>query len=111
MRKENRMLRMEKEILKKSQCVLREGNEVKYSFIREHAKRWPVVHQSRLLGLQRSACYNYRAQPCKVIPPEELALRHRMKELFKASRDSLGSRTLAENLRKTLRLAVTIRAA
>jgi len=34
------------------------------------------------------------------MPPEELALRRRMKELFRASRDSLGSRTLAKNLRK-----------
>ena len=29
---------------------------------------------------------------------EELALRRRMKELFRASRDSLGSRTLMKNL-------------
>ena len=59
-----------------------------------------MVHQCRLLGVQRSAYYAWRDQPCKVIPPEELALRRRMKALFKASRDSLGSRTLAKNLRK-----------
>jgi putative transposase len=73
---------------------------VKYGFIRDHARRWPVVHQCRLLGVQRSAYYDWRNQLCKVIPPEELALRRRMKELFRASRDSLGSHTLAENLRK-----------
>jgi len=73
---------------------------VKYGFIREHARHWPVVHQCRLLGVQRSAYYGWRDKPCKVIPPEELALRRRMKELFRASRDSLGSRTLAENLRE-----------
>ena len=72
---------------------------MKYGFIREHAKRWPVVHQCRLLGVQRSAYYAWRDRPCKVIPPEELALRRRMKVLFRASRDSLGSRTLGENLR------------
>ena len=43
---------------------------------------------------------DWRDKPCKVIPPEELALRRRMKALFRASRDSLGSRTLAENLRE-----------
>jgi len=73
---------------------------VKYGFIRDHAERWPVVHQCRLLGVQRSAYYDWWDRPCKVIPPEELALRRRMKELFRASRDSLGSRTLAENLRE-----------
>jgi len=73
---------------------------VKYGFIRDYARRWPVVHQCRLLGVQRSAYYDWRDRPCKIIPPEELALRRRMKELFRASRDSLGSRTLAKNLRK-----------
>ena len=73
---------------------------MKYGFIQDHANHWPVVHQCRLLGVQRSAYYDWRDRPCKVIPPEELALRRRMKELFRASRDSLGSRTLAKNLRK-----------
>ncbi|MEN8133660.1 MAG: IS3 family transposase [Pseudomonadota bacterium] len=100
LRKEVRLLRMEKEILKKASQYFGEGNEVKYGFIRDHAERWPVVHQCRLLGVQRSAYYDWRDQPCKVIPPEELALRRRMKELFRASRDSLGSRMLAKNLRK-----------
>ncbi|MFC1771768.1 IS3 family transposase [Pseudomonadota bacterium] len=71
---------------------------MKYGFIREHAQRWPVVHQCRLLGVQRSAYYDWRDRSGKVIPPEELALRRRMKGLFRASRDSLGSRTLAKNL-------------
>jgi len=73
---------------------------VKYGFIRDHAGRWPVVHQCRLLGVQRSTYYDWCDRPCRVIPLEELALRRRMKELFRASRDSLGSRTLLENLRE-----------
>ena len=73
---------------KKSQSVLREGNEVKYGFIRDHAARWPVVHLCRLLGVRRSAYYDWRDRPGKVLPPEEFALRQRMKALFKASRDS-----------------------
>jgi transposase InsO family protein len=73
---------------------------VKYGFIREHAKRWPVIHLCRLLGVQRSAYYDWRDRPGTVIPPQELALRRRMKELFRASRDSLGSRTMARKLRE-----------
>ena len=81
---------------------------MKYGFIRAHAGHWPVVHLCRLLGVPRSAYYDWRDQPCKVFPPEELALRRRMKELFRASRDSQGSRTLMKNLHeKALRLAVT----
>ena len=85
--------------LKKSQCVLREGNEVKYAFIRDHAKRWPVVHMCRLLDVKRSSYYDWRKRPAKVIPADELALRRRMKALFKASRESLGSRRMAKQLR------------
>lgn len=71
---------------------------MKYGFIREHENHWPVVHQCRLLGVQRSAYYDWRNRPGKVIPPEEMALRQRMKELFVLSRKNLGSCTMMENL-------------
>ena len=54
----------------------------------------------RQLGVQRSVYYEWRAQPCKIIAPEELVLRRRMKELFAASRGSLGSRMMMKNLRQ-----------
>jgi len=73
---------------------------VKYGFIRDHANDYPVKLLCRMLSVQRSAYYEWRAGPCKVIGPEELALRRRMKELFAASRDSLGSRTMMNNLRE-----------
>lgn len=52
---------------------------MKYAFVRDYAQRWPVVHLCRLLGVQRSAYYDWRDKPYKVIPPEELALRRRMR--------------------------------
>ncbi len=72
---------------------------MKYAFIRDHAKRWPVVPMCRLLGVKCSSYYDWRKRPAKVIPAEELALRRRMKDLFKASRESLGSRRMAKQLR------------
>ena len=54
----------------------------------------------RMLGVQRSAYYDWIARPDKVIAPEELALRRRMQELFTASRGSLGSRMMKQNLRQ-----------
>lgn len=73
---------------------------MKYAFIRDHAERWSVVHLCRLLGVARSAYYEWRDRPGQGIAPEELAVRRRMKALFKASRDSLGSRTLGRKLRE-----------
>ena len=72
---------------------------MKYGFIRDHSGHWPVVHLCRLLEVRRSAYYDWREQPGKIIPAQELAMRRRMKELFAASRSSLGSRTLMKNLR------------
>ena len=57
---------------------------MKYAFIWEHAGRWPVVHLCCLLGVSRSAYYDWRGRPGRVIPPEELAMRQRMKALFRA---------------------------
>jgi len=73
---------------------------VKYGFIRDRANDYPVNMLCRLLSVQRSSYYDWRGRPGKVIPPEALALRRRMKALFAASRDSLGSRTMAKNLRQ-----------
>jgi len=73
---------------------------VKYGFIRDQANDYPVNMLCWLLSVQRSSYYDWRGRPGKVIPPEALALRRRMKALFVASRDSLGSRTMAKNLRQ-----------
>ena len=72
---------------------------MKYGFIRHYAEDYPVNMMCRLLNVHRSAYYEWRKQPCKVIPAQELALRRRMKALFAASRESLGSRMMMENLR------------
>jgi len=53
-----------------------------------------------MLGVQRSAWYDWRNRPGKVILAEELVLRRRMKALFAASRNSLGSRMLTRKLRQ-----------
>lgn len=72
---------------------------MKYEFIQAHAERYPVNLLCQMLSVQRSTYYDWRTRPVKIITLEELALRQRMKALFAASRDSLGSRTLMENLR------------
>ncbi len=73
---------------------------MKYGFIRDHANDFPVQLLCRMLSVQRSAYYDWRNRPGKVIGPEELALRRRMKALFAASRGSLGSRMMMKNLRE-----------
>jgi putative transposase len=51
---------MEKAILKKSSGLLCQGNEVKYSFIAQHEKTWPIDPMCRVLGVKRNGYYRYR---------------------------------------------------
>ncbi|WP_424511413.1 IS3 family transposase [Reinekea marinisedimentorum] len=54
-----RRLEMEKEILKKANGLLCQRNEVKYSFIAQHKKTWPVDLMCQLLGVKRHGYYSY----------------------------------------------------
>lgn len=71
---------------------------MKYRFIERHRARYPVNMMCRILGVPRSAYYDWRERRV-VVPPEELLLRRRMKALFAQSRDSLGSRRMMQALR------------
>ena len=70
---------------------------MKYAFIQRQSTRYPVTMLCRVMGVNRSPYYDWRTRDGKVIPPEELALRRRMKALFADSRQSLGSRQSDRN--------------
>ena len=73
---------------------------MKYAFIDRERIHYPVNTMCRVLGATRSAYYDWRKTQYRVVPAEELTLRRRMKALFEASRQSLGSRMMSENLRQ-----------
>lgn len=72
---------------------------MKYGFIQQQAETYPVNLLCLMLGVQRSSYYDWRDRPSRIISAEELTLRRRMKALFAASRESLGSRMMMEHLR------------
>lgn len=72
---------------------------MKYAFVKQHAHEYPIEIMCRLFGLHRSAYYDWIERGATVISQEEVELRRRMKALFMASRESLGSRTLMQHLR------------
>ena len=51
------------------------------------------------MRLSKSAFYAWKARPARLITAQELRMYRRTKELFKASRESLGSREMAKKLR------------
>ena len=56
---ENRRLRMEKDILKKSHGLLCQGKFMRYRFIDEHKKAWPVNLMCGVLSVSRSGYYDW----------------------------------------------------
>ena len=71
---------------------------MKYRFIENHRQSYPVRLLCRVMNVSKSAFYAWKARPAKVITAEELHLYRRAKELFKASRNSLGSRELVKKM-------------
>ncbi len=71
---------------------------MKFHFIDQHRQSYPVRLLCRVMNVGKSAFYAWKARPAKVITAEELHLYRRAKALFKASRNSRGSRELAKKL-------------
>ncbi len=58
LRAENKRLKMEKEILKKGNGLLCQRNQVKYGFITQHKKTWPISLMCEILGVSRCNYYS-----------------------------------------------------
>ncbi|WP_284244617.1 IS3 family transposase [Thalassotalea insulae] len=100
LRKENRELRMEKEILKKASALLLKGNQVTYKTIKQLSSAFPVVKLCQIMNISRSAYYAWLKRPAKIITAEQLNLYRKAKYFFEKSRNSLGYRELRKKLRR-----------
>ncbi|WP_163133852.1 IS3 family transposase [Agarivorans sp. Alg241-V36] len=98
LRKENKELRVEKDILKKASALLPQGNQVIYQTIKQLSVTFPVLKLCKAFGVSRSAYYGWLKRPAKVISAELLHLYRRTKTIFKESRQSLGYRELQKRL-------------
>lgn len=72
---------------------------MKYRFIDDNTHDYPARILCRVMGVGKSSFYAWKAKPAAIISAEELHLYRRAKALFAASRESLGSRELAKQLR------------
>jgi len=57
LRKENAKLKMERDLLKKSSGLLRQGVDVKFGFMAKHRGAWPVAMMCEAFGVSRSGFY------------------------------------------------------
>jgi putative transposase len=72
---------------------------MKYAFITQHKKTWPVDLMCRLLGVSRNAYYRYcQRQGEKQPDPECHEMQAAVREIAEASDDSYGSRRMKRAL-------------
>jgi len=71
---------------------------VKFGFIAEQAKIFPIRLLCRVMGVKKSSYYDWKSQGAKIIGVEEFKLHQRLKAIFKESRESAGSRRLVKRL-------------
>jgi transposase InsO family protein/transposase-like protein len=63
LRAEVKRLTMEREILKKSDGLLRQGVVMRYDFVERHRGRWPVRLMCRVLAVSPGGYYDWRGRP------------------------------------------------
>ena len=73
---------------------------MKFNFIKDESVRFPALKLCEVMQVSSSAYYAWRKRPGTLISAETLHLDHRMKALFRQSRDSLGSREMMKKLRE-----------
>ena len=73
---------------------------MKFNFIKDESVRFPALKLCEVMQVSSSAYYAWRKRPGTLISAKTLHLHHRMKALFRQSRDSLGSREMMKKLRE-----------
>lgn len=74
LRKENKGLRMEKEILKKSLRPPAKGNQVEFKNIKQLSSLFPMLKLRNLMKTSCSTYYAWLKRPAKLITAEQLSL-------------------------------------
>ena len=101
LRKDNEQLRMEREILKKDRRLICERNPMKYGFIQEQQKTFPVTVLCRVMGVSTSAFYTWCSNPDDSHKKQlDQVLAKRVQQIFAENKCSFGSRQLADRLQK-----------
>lgn len=71
---------------------------MKYSFIAQYKKTWPVDTMCRLLGVKRNGYYRYAKNHTHSTNPEEAELIEWLKKLAESTRHTYGSRRMRKAL-------------
>ncbi|MBA6379170.1 MULTISPECIES: IS3 family transposase [unclassified Colwellia] len=92
-------LEMERENIKKSDGLLCQRNEVKYSFVTQHKKIWPVILMCRVLGIKSNNYYSYQKRKAqRPIDTTHQEMLEWVKDIAKFSDNTYGERRIQKAL-------------
>lgn len=100
LRKENRVLKLERDILKKSHGLLRQGERVKFAFIEAEKANAPIEVLCEVLGVSRSGFYASRTRAESAHAKDDRRLRVLCTEAHERSRRNYGSVRVHKALKK-----------
>jgi putative transposase len=84
--------------LKKRDGLLRQGNKVKYVFVAQHKKTWPVDLMCQLFGITRSGYYGYQRRGGGGMDYYHKELLEAVEDIAEATDDNYGSRRIKQAL-------------
>nr|WP_205967702.1 IS3 family transposase [Paraglaciecola sp. 20A4] len=93
-----RQLEMEKKHFKGSDGLLRQRNQIKYQFIAQKKKTYPIDAMCRLLGVKRSGYYRFAKQMHDDIDPTHSEMIEWVKKIAVAAENLYGSRRMQHAL-------------
>ncbi|MHB1438659.1 MAG: IS3 family transposase [Vulcanimicrobiaceae bacterium] len=103
LRKENRQLKIEREILGKSRGLVRTRDRFDttpvFEFVKAHQALWPIVTQCRVLDVSPSGFYAWRKRPPSARHRADVVLGDRIEVLHRASRETYGRPRIQADLR------------
>jgi transposase len=91
LRREVRELRLQRDILKKSRSLLREGERVKFALIDAEKATCPVATACEALGVSRPGYYAWRRRPESARARDDRRLSVKVRESFELGRTYYGS--------------------
>ncbi|WP_407701093.1 IS3 family transposase [Vitreoscilla massiliensis] len=97
LRKEIKQLRMEQEIFKKGQRLLCEAREVRYNFIQQNQRHYPIKTLCKVMKVSVSAYYALEPKRTNLV---EVGLQIQIRALFNQHKQRIGSRTITALLQQ-----------
>ena len=98
LRKDNRELRMERDVLTKAAAFFAKDHPVKFAWIQTEKATYPLTKLCRWLDVTRSGFYAWRARPASPHAREDRRLTVLVRASFEASQQRYGSPRVHEDL-------------